>query len=332
VNALARWLLARWYQGAPVPFWLGALERVFILLSGLRRWSYRRGWLPSAHPGIPVVVVGNLVVGGSGKTPLVVALVQALKAHGWKPGVVSRGYGRRGRGLRLVASDCDPADCGDEPLEIRRLTDAPVAVAADRLAAARALAASGEVDCIVADDGLQHYRLRRDIEIVAVDGVRGLGNGRRLPAGPLREAPSRLREADLVLVRDGQGGNAWSLLPTGFVRLHDGVREAIADWRGRSVYAVAGLADPARFFAALAQMGLVLQETRAFPDHHRYRREDLLFADPLPVVMTGKDAVKCRDFGLPTLWMLEVQASLPASAIDALVGRLQALRDGASRT
>jgi tetraacyldisaccharide 4'-kinase len=326
VSGIARWLQARWYGGAPVPFWLSAAEGVFIALSASRRWLYRQRWLRSGHPGVPVIVVGNLVVGGSGKTPLVIALARLLVEAGYRPGVVSRGYGRRRRGLHRVHAASTAAEAGDEPLEIFHATGLPVAVAADRLAAARALVECGEVDCILSDDGLQHLRLRRDLEIVTVDAARGFGNGRRLPAGPLREPVSRLQSVDLVLSRNGSGDHAWSLERVG-LRALDLDRELLPmeDWRGRPVNAVAGLADASGFFDSLRQAGLDLREARAFPDHHRFSAHDLQFAEPLPLVMTAKDAVKCNAFELTHAWVLEVRARLPAAVAADILGRLRSL-------
>jgi tetraacyldisaccharide 4'-kinase len=324
VSHTARWLHARWYEGARVPWWLAVLERVFLAVSGLRRWLYRRGLLQSGHPGVPVIVVGNLVAGGSGKTPLVIALVRLLVEAGRRPGVVSRGYGRRARSLHLVGPSSDVDHAGDEPIEIYRATGAPVAVARDRLHAARALVENSAVDCIVADDGLQHYRLRRDIEIVSVDGERGLGNHRLLPAGPLREAPARLQSVDLVLTRNGIDEHAWSLKAQGLRGMDDGAPlEPVQVWRGRAVNAVAGLAHPERFFDTLRTLGLDLRQTRALPDHHRFSAADLDFDEPLPVIITGKDAVKCRGFARPDVHVLEVHAHLPETVGTWILGRIE---------
>lgn len=327
MSSAARWLQARWYGGAPVPIWLGALEYVFVGLSALRRWLYRQGIMRSAHPGVPVIVVGNLVAGGSGKTPLVIALVRMLAEAGWRPGVVSRGYGRTSRGLHRVGSDSHVDQAGDEPLEVFAATGVPVVVASDRLAAARVLVDAAAVDCIIADDGLQHYRLRRDIEIVSVDADRGLGNGRRLPAGPLREPPSRLESVDMVLTRNGEGEAAWTLDVVGMRALNDpsAPPESMDAWRGRAVHAIAGLAHPEAFFGTLRQHGLDLRETRSFPDHHVFRSADLRFGDALPLIITAKDAVKCRDLGADTVHVLEVRARLPESARSAILERMRAL-------
>ncbi len=326
MNRVARWLEARWYGGARVPWWLTALEQVFITLSAVRRWLYRRGLLRSGHPGVPVIVVGNLVVGGSGKTPLVMSLVRMLRDAGLNPGVVSRGHGRSQRSLHLIDEHSGVEDAGDEPLEIFHATGAPVAVSADRLLAAQTLVRERAIDCIVADDGLQHYRLRRDIEIACVDGRRGLGNRRRLPAGPLREAPSRLDDVDLVLTRNGEGELGWTLAVLG-LRALDGssALQRLEQWRGRAVHALAGLAHPEQFFDTLRDAGLDLREARSFPDHHRYRSSDLQFQEPLPLVITGKDAAKCRSLRRPDIWVLEVQARLPEAAKHIILEKLGTL-------
>ncbi|HRQ64986.1 MAG TPA: tetraacyldisaccharide 4'-kinase [Xanthomonadaceae bacterium] len=324
MSGTARWLHARWYEGAGVPWWLAVLEAAFVAVSGMRRWLYRHRVFRSGHPGVPVVVVGNLVAGGSGKTPLVIALVRILVQAGRRPGVVSRGYGRRARGLHVVGPASDADHAGDEPIEIYRATGVPVAVARDRLQAARALVEHAGVDCIVADDGLQHYRLRRDIEIVSVDGERGLGNRRCLPAGPLREAPARLQTVDLVLTRNGSDEHAWSLQAQGLRRVDDDAPlEPVQDWQGRAVNAVAGLAHPERFFETLRALGLDLRQTRALPDHHRFSAADLDFDEPLPVIMTGKDAAKCRDFARSGVRVLEVRAHLPESVGKWILERLE---------
>lgn len=320
---LTRRLEQRWYRAELPPPW------PLRPLAALYGWvADRQRQRAAPHTvSVPVLVVGNISVGGTGKTPVVQALVAALQARGWRPGVVSRGYGGRGgRDPMAVTRASDPADCGDEPLLIHLRTGVPVQVAADRVAAAHALIADGAVDVIVADDGLQHYRLARDVEVCVIDGVRGLGNGARLPAGPLREEPARLREVDQVLVNGGSWtpaeGIAWhrfSLRPGQPYRLDGGSAPAsLSEWRGRAVHAVAGIGHPQRFFATLADLGLVVHP-HAFPDHHAYEAADLPPADPqCPVMMTEKDAVKCRHFDHDQLYALPVTAELPDTLIDTL--------------
>lgn len=316
------WLQRRWYGQTPIA-WLQPLAAVYGRIAQRRR---ARLQAQAPHLPLPVIVVGNISVGGTGKTPLVIALVERLHAWGWRPGVVSRGYGARAPHYPYaVRADSDAAHCGDEPLLIVQRCDVPLMVAPDRVAAARQLIDSGEVDILIADDGLQHYRLARDVEIGVVDGARGLGNRALLPSGPLREPPSRLRELDLVVVNGGHwrepgllpGAQLFDMqLALGEARpLAGGAPRALHEFAGRRVHAVAGIGHPPRFFAALRAQGLQVQE-HAFADHHRFRPEDLAFADDAPVLMTEKDAVKCRAFADARLWSVPVSARLDA-AFDA---------------
>lgn len=315
MDALRRSLETSWYGATASPL-LRPLGVVFGWAVRARRWAYRRGLFRSAQAGVPVIVVGNISVGGTGKTPLVLWLVQQLQAEGFRAGVVSRGHGarHRARAPHLVSAS-DPADeVGDEALLLARHAECPVCVGVDRLAAARKLVAGG-CQVIVADDGLQHYALGRTLEIAVVDGARGLGNGALLPAGPLRELPSRLAEVDAVVV-NGQltrplppgveGGEkhlSVSLQPRQFVRLATGEGASPPAWRGRTVHAVAGIGNPDRFFAMLRSLGIDVVE-HAFADHHRFVPGDLAFGDERDIVMTEKDAVKCAGFASVRMWYL----------------------------
>ena len=299
------------------------LSLLFGLVAVLRRGAYRFGILASGHPGVPVIVVGNLAAGGSGKTPFAIWLVQWLAAQGRRPGVVSRGYGREGKGLHEVEADSSAAQAGDEPLLIRAKTGVPVVVGADRLAAAHLLRARHpEVDIIVSDDGLQHYRLQRDLELVLADGATLFGNGWLLPAGPLREPRSRLRGADALVLtlRDGNAAKLAAPIPVfevrhapaGFRRLADNARQASPPARtGGEMQAVTGIARPQAFFSLLDRLG-VPHTPRAFPDHHRFVAGDI--ARDAAVVMTEKDAVKCQAFAGPEWWALEL-ALVPDPAL-----------------
>ncbi|MFU8896350.1 MAG: tetraacyldisaccharide 4'-kinase [Gammaproteobacteria bacterium] len=306
-------LLAAWYGQAPPPAWARALEPLYRWLVALRRHAYRRGWLRSGHPGRPVIVVGNLTVGGAGKTPLVIWLVQLLAAQGRVPAVISRGYGGlEPRRPHRVGPDEDPAVSGDEPLLIARTTGCPVWVCRDRLAAARAAVAAG-ADIVVADDGLQHYRLRRDLEIIVIDGQRGLGNGRCLPAGPLREPAARLAQADVVVCNGAgacpPGALRMQLVGDEAVRLDGTQRRPLASFAPGPVHAIAGIGHPARFFDALAGHGL---EVMAHPlaDHAAVPRDWLLPDDGYPVLMTAKDAARCaREPAAAGCWQVPVAAS-----------------------
>ena len=288
----------------------------------MRRTLYRRGILKSYRAPVPVIVVGNISIGGTGKTPVVIAVVEQLQAQGWHPAVVSRGYGGTHQGDPLMIDDSTPAALvGDEPTLIRERTGCAVCVGADRAAAVQAALAATSSDIIVTDDGLQHYRLQRDLEIVVTDATRGHGNGFCLPAGPLREPVSRLRSVDYVLANSGSvpraelPGNVY-LQPGRLRPLHGGEQTL----RAQVVYGVAGTASPARFFATLSQLGFRV-EPRVFADHHAFSAGDFKSLSGLPVVMTEKDAVKCRQLGLKDAWVLPVSAQLPDSLRDLLATR-----------
>jgi tetraacyldisaccharide 4'-kinase len=329
MSGAQRWLERAWYGREPLAVLLIPLSWLFGAIVALRRLAYRLGVFRSHRIGRPVIVVGNLTVGGSGKTPLTVHLVRRLQAHGLRVGVVSRGYGGTAEAPLRVDAATSPDLAGDEPVLIAARTGAPVVVARDRVAAAALLAP--DVDVVVADDGLQHYRLARDLELVVVDGRRGFGNGRLLPAGPLREPTSRAGRAGAIVFNGGagEGGSGrptgvsdpprvtMRLEPTDVVALGDGARAPLAGWAGRRVHAVAGIGDPERFFASLAAAGLDVVR-HPFPDHASYSRGDLEFGDDLPVLMTEKDAVKCRAFAAPRHHYLEVTAAFGAADADRL--------------
>ena len=301
---------AFWLDASAAPGRLLApLSCLYCGLVKLRRAAYRRGLATTRRLPVPVIVVGNIFVGGTGKTPLVAWVVAQLLAHGRRPGILVRGYGGRGRQWPVrVESESDPARVGDEAVLLARRTGVPVAAGPDRIAAAGLLIEAG-CDVLVSDDGLQHYRLARDLELVVLDAARKLGNGRCLPAGPLREPPARLAEVDLVI---GNGGavdpypDYFQLRPDALVRV-DGEPSIAGDWRGKKVHAVAGIGNPGRFFDALSAQGLRVIP-HAFGDHHAFEPGDLAFGDELPVVMTEKDAVKVRAFARPHYWYQPVTA------------------------
>lgn len=319
--AVEAWLLRRWYEGvAPGPG-LRALAALHGVLLRLRDAAWRRGWFRVHRLPVPVVVVGNLVAGGTGKTPLTIAIAEHLATKGWRPGVVSRGHGRRSRAPVRVAPDSSADLCGDEPLLIARRTGLPVHVDRDRVAAAQALVADG-CTLIIADDGLQHRRLGRDVEIEVVDGVRRHGNGRLIPAGPLREPASRTVDLRVVNGGDARAGEWGMALEPGDARALDGgASRTLASFAPGPVHAIAGIGRPQRFFATLGAAGIAVRP-HPFPDHHGYVADELEFAPPLPRLMTGKDAVKCTGFGLRDAWEVPVDARLPAgffAALDALL-------------
>jgi tetraacyldisaccharide 4'-kinase len=303
---------------------LTPLAALFGALVALRRALYRLGWVSAARLPLPVVVVGNVTVGGTGKTPLVRALCDALEARGWHPGIVSRGYGRHTSDVREVCRGDDPAAVGDEPL-LLATGGAPVVVGIDRAAAARHLLARHPgIDVIVADDGLQHYALARDVEIVVVDASRRFGNGWLLPAGPLREPVRRALAADACVVTGGAPGAAateqpphfqMSLEPLAWQPLRDGVAAPdFATLPPDTVHAIAGIAHPERFFRQLRDDGVVAR-THAFADHHAFAPADVAFPGAQAILMTEKDAVKCRAFADARMFYRPVRAILDPALV-----------------
>lgn len=304
------------------------LSWLFALTVALRRALYRAGIFAVRRVDVPVIVVGNITVGGVGKTPLVIALVQRLRAAGYKPGVVSRGYGGNAHVWpQPVRVDSDTRVVGDEAVLIVRHTGCPMAVAPDRVAAANALLKHADCDVIIADDGLQHYALARDVEIAVIDGVRRYGNGCFLPAGPLREPRSRLQEVDFVVAQGiaGQGEWGMKLVFDGVHNMADERCVEITEFRGQTVHAVAGIGHPRRFFDQLKGAGVNIIE-HEFPDHHAFRTADFSFADGRPILMTEKDAVKCRAYADQNFWYIRAQAQIDDAFSAQVVERLKQRR------
>lgn len=324
MSGFSAWLLRRWYSPRPAWFFI-PLAWLFWLLSGLRRAAYASGLLRTASLPAPVIVAGNISVGGTGKTPFVIWLAATLGERGHKIGVVSRGYGgAANREPVLVTPDSDPAVAGDEAVLLARRTGLPMAVCSDRVAAARLLCSRYPIEVLLSDDGLQHHRLPRQLEIVLLDGERGLGNGWLLPAGPLRETEHRLETVDLIVIkRTGEARFTWpgalymSLVADTAVSLADGRRQPLTQFAAQAVHALAGIANPGQFFATLEAAGLKV-ERRPLPDHARLKLADLEFLDAAPVFMTEKDAVKCSGLSLPRHWYVEASARL-GDADQALV-------------
>ncbi len=302
---------------------------LYGVVSGLLRLSYAKGWRKSWRAPVPVVVVGNLTAGGNGKTPVVVWLVEQLQARGLKAGVVSRGYGGKADHYPLVLDErTTTAEAGDEPVLIYQRTGAPVAVAPGRADAVAALLRCATIDVIVTDDGLQHYALQRDIEIVVVDGVRRFGNGWWLPAGPMRERESRLRDVNAVVINGGHAGQgeiSMQLVAGDAVNLLTGEKRHLSEFS--RVVAMAGIGHPPRFFSTLRSMGVVPQAEIAFADHHAYSLQEVqqLLSGEQQLLMTEKDAVKCRSFARADWWYLPVTAQLSGDAVEPLLEKITRL-------
>jgi tetraacyldisaccharide 4'-kinase len=326
---LARWLQRQWFgqrRLMPALWLLLPLNAVFVVLSRLVFWRTKKVRLP-----VPVIVVGNITVGGAGKTPLTIFLAKKLCEQGWRPGIVSRGYGAVVPVPQAVMPGAMACDVGDEPLLLSRATGVPVWVGRDRAAVGQALlAVHPEVNLLLCDDGLQHYRLARDVELAVFDG-RGIGNGWRLPVGPLREPVSRLATVD-ALIWNGLPDNrveldkpAFQMIlqPGVFYRIDQpGTTCQAGDLAGRPLHAMAGIGDPERFFCTLRGLGLTF-ESHPFADHQVYNAEDLAFAESGVLLMTEKDAVKCAGLVTGETWVLPVEAELSPALIDLIVEKLR---------
>jgi tetraacyldisaccharide 4'-kinase len=324
-----------WYKNARWVRCLRPLSAIFGLVRSLRR-NYYRNPDKAYNAKYPVIVVGNITAGGTGKTPLVIFIAQQLRLRGYSPGIVSRGYGSRAASYPFaVTPQSSFREAGEEPLMIARHTHCPVIIDPDRGAAVKMLETRYDCDIIISDDGLQHYRLNRNIEIAVVDGQRGFGNGLLLPAGPLREKPERLGDVDFIVCN----GPAQLELPghsyemnldaTHLVHLIDNKSLAISDdalqrIKNKKVHAVAGIGNPERFFNSLCASGFDII-THIFRDHHFFSKQDITFADQLDVVMTEKDATKCRDIASDKHWFLKVAARLTDEFMDKLIEKLAAL-------
>ena len=312
-----------WYGKSPMRYALWPVSAVYRGLARLRRTVYQRGWRPTVEAAVPVIVVGNVSVGGTGKTPFVIWLADQLKQRGRKVGIVTRGY--RGKGTewpRVVAADSDPEEVGDEPVLLARRTSCPVVAGPDRVACVEALLEHTRVDVVLSDDGLQHYRLARAFEIAVVDGARGMGNGLCLPAGPLREPPSRLQEVDAIVVNGTGWGHAGvfraDAVVTKVYHLKDGAERTLESFRGKPVHAVAGIGNPQRFFDLLLDADLDV-ESHPLEDHAEITLDELTFDEPGAVLITEKDAVKCEHLKANGVWCVVVDFKFDADSASRLM-------------
>lgn len=317
-----------WYEGEPVPLWAALGERVYRGVVGLRRWAYALGLRRSARLSVPVVVIGNLTAGGTGKTPLVAWLANELRQRGWSPGIVTRGYGAAAHDARRLPPGAEPAEYGDEPVLLAQATRCPVAIGRWRAAAAQLLIDRDDVDVLISDDGLQHWALARDYEVVLIDGQRGFGNGRLLPAGPLREPVERLSRVDAVVVNGGHhpGAHLMQVRAERVLSLRDLAHaKPLSAFAGQRIHAVAGIGNPRRFFDLLRGHGLSVDE-HPYPDHHAFDGSELKFDDDRPILITEKDAGKCAPHADGRIWVVPIEVDLPADFGDRVHRRLHELK------
>lgn len=322
-------LVQAWYKGHWALGLLAPLSALYRVVITLRRIAYQRGYLKSHQFQIPVIVVGNITLGGTGKTPLTLAIVARLKTHGYCPVIVSRGYGGHTDYPARVTAQSTPQQVGDEPLLMFLQSGVPVVVAPKRAEAVAYVLAHQLGNVVLCDDGLQHYALARDIEIVVIDGARGLGNGHVLPQGALREPTTRLNTVDLIVV-NGAGyqhpqAHTMSLQAGQWLPVGQSPSNALMPQPSQKIHAVAGIGHPERFFKQLQQQGYEVLK-HPFADHHQFSATDLQFADNLPIVMTAKDAVKCQNFSHDNMWQVPVTAQLSDRFYDLLMTKLEKIK------
>ena len=308
-----------WYRKSNWLFLLWPISLITRFMSSRKRERYLMGTLKTWKPDVPIIVVGNIVIGGTGKTPLVIWLAKSLLKLGYKPGIVSRGYGGRAKQYPLLVNSTTPVtDSGDEPYIIATNTNCPVVVSPNRVQAAKKLVTDTDCDVIISDDGMQHYQLDRDIEIAVFDGLRGAGNKLCLPAGPLRESLNRVEDVDFIVSSSKplddlsiKEDYVMEYRPIKWIRISDDESFEPENWPlTRAVHAVAGIGNPSKFYNLLRSLGLQPIE-HSFPDHYQFNKADLTFNDQLPIVMTEKDSVRCKAIDVKNIWYLKVEADIP---------------------
>lgn len=323
-----RSIIHYWYQTklSPLLFGLLPVSWLFRLIINTRRMFYRLKLFKQKRMPVPVIVVGNITLGGTGKTPMVIWLASFLKEQGFNPGIVSRGVGGAKHIYPHQVKETDTAHLvGDEALLLSNKTACPLVIGIDRVKAAHYLLANNPCDIVISDDGLQHYRLARDIEIVMVDATRQFGNGQLLPAGPLRESKARLKTVDFIVENGGNGAYHLALSIEALVSLDKKIKKSLSDCDKQKWHAVAGIGHPEQFFKMLNKVGFNIIP-HAFPDHHLYSATDLSFKEPWPIVMTEKDAVKCAEFSTHHLWYTQVATHVSDSFKQDLLTKLKQLR------
>jgi len=314
------WYEKIWYGNSRLALLLLPFSYLYRIAMAYRRWLYRIGIFRQEGVSVPVIVVGNLTVGGTGKTPLVIALAKWLEEQGERPGIVTRGYGGRSQNYPLLVSkNSDATEVGDESLIIARQTSCPVIVDPKRVRAAQALVAQTDCTIIISDDGLQHTQLARDIEILLVDGSRRFGNEYLLPAGPLREPLSRLKEVDFVVSKGTEIPDTYLMgyQYSELCNLKDPSLKLAPSTNAQIIFAYAGISNPQPFFDQLEHLGFTVHK-RIFPDHYQFNPTDFVFTETVPVIMTEKDAVKCEKFAQANWWYLPIRAELKPSFCSAV--------------
>jgi len=331
-SSISEFVTKSWYQGAYWLYLLWPLCLVYSVVTLLRKYLYQFNFFKSYRAKVPVVVVGNITLGGTGKSPLVAYLVESLIKMGFKPGVVSRGYGATisPEEVREVSENSLVSEVGDEPLMLKLRVGCPIFVSPTRALAVQALEKKG-CDIVITDDGLQHYALGRDIEICVFDGERKWGNGHLLPMGPMREPLKRINMTDFVVMNGAdwvgpkqpkKAAFRMDLEASSLRALNDEKISSLSEFKGKEVDAIAGIGNPERFFNTLASEGLLV-ESHGFNDHHAYTQSDVCFAGDRPLIMTEKDAVKCRAFNLQEAWYLPVSAMLSGDLAAQIVTALK---------
>lgn len=336
---MAEWLQKQWVSMTTWHLVLMPLSWIFAAIIYVRLRLYQSGIFKSYRLTVPVIVVGNINVGGTGKTPLVIWLATQLKSAGYYPGILSRGYGGNAKGVMEVQASSDPLAVGDEPVLIAMRTACPVYIGSNRIEAGESLLkAYPACDIIISDDGLQHYRMQRDVEIVVYDSVKGFGNGALLPAGPLRESITRLKTVDAIVSNgkvsidhpelfDGMVKPIeMKLEAADFYQLSDNHLKSNANaFAQQKILAIAGIGNPSRFFQQLRDFGLHV-ETQAYPDHHKFKPQDFEHVKVDVVLMTEKDAVKCKGFAKSSYWVLPVNAVIEDGLMAIVLNKLNKLR------
>jgi tetraacyldisaccharide 4'-kinase len=319
------------YSKSLVSLLLLPFSAVFLLISFVRKILYRFNFLRSFKLKIPVIVVGNITSGGTGKTPLIIYLANELKKNGYRPGIISRGYGSKGGGMIEASQKNDAADVGDEPMLIQKHTHLPVFVSKDRVSAAKALLKKyKKTDVILSDDGMQHFRLKRDIEVLVIDGTRKLGNGYLLPAGPLREFSSKLKTVDAIVCNHKKvigGSYLMKYKGSSLINLKTNKKIHLNNLRLKNIHAIAGIGNPNRFFDYLKTFNIEFNSS-IFEDHYRFSKKDFRNMNDKNIIMTEKDAIKCQKFSRKNFWYLPVTAEVDSKFIDVILKKLRYISHG----